>query len=248
MYTREQRQALAIWSTIIVFVLAFIVAYAALPAPESLDEETLCPRDLTPPLQTVILIDKTDPLTETHLVALAKIINSEKDRLPRHGHLQIVVLESELSMRFSLCRPGDGNDANVWKENPERLQQAFEKRFAKPLNELLAQLTLGSAAPHSPIMEAIETVAIGFAATVPTKRLIVVSDMLQNTGTISHYHQDQRAPGQKPSSIANLQGVAVEILYLQRDRRLQDQAHHEFWKAYFAASKAASLRWTPIPR
>ena len=75
------------------------------------------------------------------------------------------------------------------------------------------------------------------------RRLIVVSDMLQNTPEYSHYQNGADFSAWRNSAHGrefpqfSLLGVEVEILYLKRTddfaRAAQNRGHVRFWEDYF---------------
>src|SRR5690606_14736364 len=116
------------------------------------------------------------------------------------------------------------------------------------LDELLAAPDSAS----SPIYEAIQAVAVRSFGRPEydgvAKRLIVVSDLLQNVpGKDSHYREvrefDEFGSSAYFSQVrADLDDVRVHLYYMNRsDQSAQGAEHIRFWDDYFSAQGAAVM-------
>lgn len=213
---------------------------------ESIDKTDLCPIDRPYP-HTVLLVDKTDPFTPSQQRFLRNLTNKVKFDLERYEKLSIYVLDNENYLApapvFAMCNPGTGAGANELYQNPQRVQQRFDEFFGDPLDAVLEKLLEAAEAPHSPIMEMLREVSFvdDFNTETPERRLIVVSDMLQNMPAYSHYQDSIDYDGFAASAYADevaalLGGVTVTVVYLWRPgtRNLQGLGHIRFWDRYFA--------------
>lgn len=222
-----------------------------------LDPETLCPTD-RPVAHTIVLIDKTDPLSVGHQRVFETVINTLKTDLATHERLSIFVLTDEDYSSpvpvFSLCKPSDGEDANELYQNPSKLRARYQEHFGAPLDTVTAALVEGDERPYSPIMEMMQEIAVlpEFSPEATTaRRLILFSDMLQNVPAYTHYGggiPDFAAFEQSPYAnrvlatlsptreTALLRDVSVEIYYLIRPRTegRQVRGHILFWERFFA--------------
>ena len=121
--------------------------------------------------------------------------------------------------------PGDPDEASEWTENPRLIRRRLEERFERPLEELFAELLGREPASTSPLMESVQSVAVSVLgrheyAGLP-KRLILVSDLMQNTRNLSFFHQAVDYEGFAATAGADalrtdLRGTAVEVLFVQR--------------------------------
>ncbi len=152
---------------------------------------------------------------------------------------------------LSLCKPDDGSDANWLYENETLLRGVFEKRFAQPLTALVDRLLKPAQAPASPILETIRAVSLlpSFREAEERRKLIVVSDLLENTARYSHYtttpdYQDFRRSPYGASVLPSLHGVDVELVYLpnKRAHRRQGSAHLAFWQSYLTEAGARTVQ------
>lgn len=212
----------------------------------ALDETTLCPKDGVWTL-TVVLVDRTDPLTTMQGGALRKRLEEVKDSVAQYGALQIYSVEpiGEALLRpvVDICNPGRGADIDPAIGNPRLVEKRWQERFATPIEALLDDLMQIHEADSSPIMESIQSIAVstlsGNAVAEISKRLIIASDMLQHTAEYSQYggnlnFQEFRKSGYYRRVRADLRGVEVEIIYVRRNTRraVQGKAHIQFWRDY----------------
>lgn len=222
----------------------------------ALEETTLCPKDGAHTL-TVVLVDRTDPLTTIQQAALRQRLEEIKDGIAQYGALQIYSVEpiGETLLRpvVDLCNPGRGADIDPAIGNPRLVEQLWRERFATPVEALLDDLVKADEADSSPIMESIQSIAVSTlrskAVEEIPKRLIIASDMLQHTAENSQYaggldFQEFRKSAYYRRLQADLRGVEVEIIYIRRDTRraAQGKAHVQFWRDYIGDLGGALTR------
>ena len=244
----EDRLGIAL---IVLVVLAFVgggVGYFYLQKTwVALDEMTLCPKEGARAL-TVVLVDRTDPLTTVQREALRKRLEKVKDSVPRYGALKVYSVgpigETLLHPVVDLCNPGRGEDVDPAVGNPRLVERRWREKFSVPVDKLLDELVEKGEAETSPIMESIQSIAVSAfqekAATEIPRRLIIASDMLQHTKEYSQYTDDMDFETFRNTPYyrrlrADLRGVDVEIVYIWRDTRraAQGKAHILFWRDYF---------------
>jgi hypothetical protein len=212
---------------------------------DELDPATLCPAS-GPKGHAVLLVDQTDPLNFTQKQAfLEYLAEFGRGKIGEGELLSVFVLGQDFTGNarpiFEMCNPGKGEDKSVWTSNPERLRRQFEDKFLKPMAVLADRLQSATPSRDSPIMEMLQLVSInGFRAksVEGPRRLFVVSDMLQNTGSYSQYRGDADFPGfrdtvpfQKVKT--DLDNVEVELAYLLNSPQRQTRRHLKFWEDYF---------------
>ncbi len=212
----------------------------------ALDETTLCPKDGARTL-TVVLVDRTDPLTTIQGASLRQRLEEIKDGIAQYGALKIYsvepILETLLRPVVDLCNPGRSEDIDPKFGNPRLVEKRWRERFEKPIEKLLDDLIQAHEADSSPIMETVQSIAVstfrGNAVAEIPKRLIIASDMLQHTADYSQYsgsldfREFRKSPYYRRLQ-ADLRGVEVEIIYVRRDTRhaAQGKAHIQFWRDY----------------
>lgn len=211
-----------------------------------LDEETLCPKAAPSTRQTAVLLDVTDPLNEVQRAFVERWFEDLRARLALHDELSLYALrnpgEARLEPEIRLCNPGSGTDASWLWQNPERIQRRWSEDFHDPLSKLFQEALSAPPAPRSPIMEQIQAASVtAFDARAAERQLVIVSDMLQHSSTLSLYRggldfeRFQRSAGYERAR-CRLPGVKVRILYVQRESspfRSRPRPHVEFWQRYF---------------
>ena len=205
------------------------------------------------PLQShlAILIDSTDSLTSSQKSYALDRVASLANAVKQGAKVAVYVIKGEdeelIEPVFSRCSPRNPAHADPLIENLDRIQERFEQEFRKPLLAAVQQATSDAVASSSPILESIQAVSElrEFSTIVPERRLLIISDMLQNTRGCSHYqgddYQESIACTRYASTVvANLSMVEVEIICLRRiqARALQTPSHTDFWEEYFDASGA----------
>lgn len=209
----------------------------------------LCPVDGIQRVgHTVILIDQSDVIEQGYFAYLEELIQDIKFKLNRGEKLSIYTISDSVNRLptriFALCSPGGGDTVNPLISTPAKARQVFRQKFQQPLKAMVRQLDPAKNSSKSPIMEALTFLqgTIDFQLQAGPRRLIIFSDMLQNS-TYSHYRTDVsfrkfRNSKQSRALIADLTGVEVEIHYVLRTtrNRVQGVGHIDFWRQYFGQS------------
>ncbi|MXW00759.1 MAG: hypothetical protein F4X59_09995 [Holophagales bacterium] len=223
---------LAIGGGLAVTVLVLLVVAGRFtvfaPKPPDRDPETGCP-EAGPAALTAILIDVTDQIgaiSRADVLAHLDeyVAGSREDEMVLAYEAKPVGSEIGDPL-LSVCHPGDPDEASEWTENPRLIRRRLEERFEQPLDHLFAELLGRDAAPTSPLMESVQSVAVSVLGrheyTNLPKRLILVSDLMQNTRNLSFFRQavDYGAFAATAGGDAlrtDLRGTAVEVLFVQR--------------------------------
>jgi hypothetical protein len=216
------------------------------------DPITLCPVERQPTQVTVILLDVSDGFAEPQSLQLANYLTRVRDSVPRFGLVELYTLDaasgSIAKPGFHMCNPGDGTDMNVLYQNPGLARKAW-RSFSDSISQQLARRIAGAPSDQSPIFEAVQAAALRTFGKPEydnaPKRLIVVSDLLQNVpDRLSMYaglpsFQSFRDSPYFTSVRADLTDVSVTIYYLSRTPAyVQGGRHVDFWEAYFHAQGA----------
>lgn len=214
----------------------------------SLDKVTLCPE--RPASVTVLLVDVTDAMNLPQQQDFQNQLVQLKNSIPRYGQLSVVRVDATASdlLRPVIvrCNPGTAADTDELKGNPGKLQRQWSEGFDRPLAAAFRSITSASGAAQSPIMESIQSVALTELqrpgqADVP-KRLIVASDLLQNTHYINFYKPLPTRVDFTSSSAfrrvrTDLRGIDVELWQLERDDAgtTQPRALSDLWQGAIEA-------------
>lgn len=222
--------------------------------------EDLCPVD--GPIDssvgyTAILIDGTDSFSPIQHANLSRYLLALQEQVAKHEQVSIfaprvIVAEELLEPKLRLCNPGDGSDISGLTGNPRMAAVRYEREFRERISSTLDAVLNVTPADQSPIMSMVQAVTI---ATFPVandgkpKRLIIVSDMLENTANYSHYSDrvDFGAVKKQPwfQHLATpMAGVKVEILYVSRQgsEARQNRGHMLFWEQFFMHLGASVTR------
>lgn len=214
--------------------------------------------------QTVILVDQSEALTETHRrFALSYIRDYVADDATFAVRSRIALFafskltfepRTSPSLRpiSDLCRPP--SHGNELYENNRKITKDFHERFLVPVTAALEASLTTEVGERSPILETLQLISRSQEiADAGRKTLIVVSDMLQNTEGFSHYldprgYEDFVRSGFAADVKADFRGWNIIVIYLRRyrDRRLQQAAHIDFWQRYFHEAGGKIVRWAGV--
>jgi len=254
----QNRKTIALgWAMLLTGVLSvggLFAAPALFDGAARLDEASLCPVSRPPSVHVALLIDRTDPYDAIQRSQVSGTIDTLKRQLPVGGRLTVHVITADpaeaAAKALDLCNPGDGSVVDPLIGNPRRIQKRFEEGYAAPIEALLQSLMVAESAERSPIMEALATVAAFQDQTLP-RRIVVVSDLLQNSAAQSHY-RDRADPAAalvtEPGLLltdGRLQGVEISFVELPNARSTarQGPALAAFWRDL---SLAAGARVVPL--
>jgi hypothetical protein len=239
---------------LVIALLALIllaVFYYLSPRPPELDKASLCPVS-GPEGITVVLVDTSDDLPEPARREVAGILDDLITGLPPYHKLDIRVLDIA-GMRsrslFSKCNPGDGTGLSEWTSNPRIARMHWLEDFRKPAANAIDSSLASAKASSSPIMAAIQDIAIGqfsgAAAERAQKKLIVISDMLEFTREYSQYPRagdlSYQRFKQSPAYLkfrTDLHGAQVTIDYVQRIQpQIDAKRHIESWHEWVSDNR-----------
>lgn len=211
---------------------AVVILFFIRPPAIQRDEVTLCPV-AGPSAITAVLIDRTDSIGAISRTDLFTKVNDIIERTLEAEAVELYVVNAvetaPLSAVIKVCNPGKPAQDEAWDEgwatNPRIMRLRWTERFKKPLNRLLSDLLTMEEAESSPIMESVQSLSVTvFAgndkANLP-KRLIIASDLLQNSSAWSLYKQPsdfRRFAGSSgaKSVAGDLRDVSVQLLFIQR--------------------------------
>ncbi|MEM7766257.1 MAG: hypothetical protein AAF253_02070 [Pseudomonadota bacterium] len=250
---KRQRRMAFINFALVVAAIAIIgfTVYSLQPKPY--DPRTLCAISDALPPHTAIIIDKTDEYTPRQAELIADVIRAAGRDLAVGERLTLFELDAngvfDPRGEFSLCNPGRGSQVNPLFRNPKLIEERYAALFERPLEQELSDLVTPKEAPASPILEAIARLGQteAFSTGVPERRLILISDMLQNSREFSAYGGAGEMPTSMP--LANevservrarygsaLGGVNLEVRLIPRDRYVDIQRGglKAYWEDIFA--------------
>lgn len=215
----------------------------------ALDKATLCPTD-GPRAVTVVLVDASDDLPEPSKRQVQSIVADAADALLPYELLDIRVIDATRSSSrtiFARCNPGDGSGLSEWTSNPEMARRRWRDGFRQPTNDAIAQSMTSAKSSTSPIMASIQDVVLhrftGRQPNVASRRLIIVSDMIENNPDYSQYSGDLSFARYRKSAAyrklrTDLNQAEVSINLVQRISRkpADDLALIQFWREWISDS------------
>jgi hypothetical protein len=214
--------------------------------------------------QTVILVDQSEALTDTHrrfALSFIKDYVADDTRFSVRSRIALFTFsrlnfESRNSPSFrpgsDLCRPP--SHGNELYENNRKITKDFYQRFLVPVTTALEHSLTTEVGEESPILESLQLISRSQEIEDGgRKTLILVSDMLQHTSGFSHY-RDRRSydefvrSGFASDVKADFRDWSIIVIYLRRyrDRHLQQGAHVDFWQQYFHDSGGKITRWAGV--
>ncbi|MBB4570692.1 hypothetical protein [Rhizobium leucaenae] len=213
----------------------------------AVDQASLCPVD-GPKAETAILLDVTDPISDTTALDLRNQFQKIVADVPVGGAIDIYALtekEGELIQTFHGCNPGSGANVDEWTSNPRLAQARWEKGFAKPLADIAGKLSVGEAGKQSPIMAAIQKINLEVFASAASgipKHLYIASDMIEHTDAFSNYRDGasyqkfQQSPA-RDKFRTSLDGVMIKILAFQRpNMKFSMEELANFWAQWIKSN------------
>jgi hypothetical protein len=227
-----------------------------LARPKPVDVATGCATDqLLPKAHTVLVIDQTDRFTPAQITYAKTVLLYEYDRLHRYDLLTVrgVGDNADTPMRnFKLCRVQKRDEVYGIAVNEDQVAHRFETVAGKPMARYLDSLAHVGEAETSPLVETLSNISReeDFGPGVGARRLVIVSDMAQNSANFTQY-RDAGARVALPRDLGvfrpDLKGATVRVHYLLRPslRRLQGPAHQATWQDYFerAGARDVKLGW-----
>lgn len=216
------------------------------------DQQTLCPLDEQRAGTTVIIMDATDSISDAHKNKIERAYGELQKNLELYERVVFFTLRGGDYVApdpiIELCNPG--NRANPLYQNPGRIQRTFERKFHEPIGREIQASYHQEPQSQSPILEMIKGVSrhrVFIRAKGKKRRLIIISDMLQNTPAYSHYGSGMdfaswsATPEARPFADLDIADAEVEIWQLARaDSRFE---HQDFWNSYFRSLGVSSIMW-----
>jgi hypothetical protein len=210
--------------------------------PGKADPETLCPAE-GPRHITLVIVDKTDPLTPPEQARARQIVTAERSASEAGDRIAVKLIQegdgagrASLDTIVDLCNPG--SSANPLFHNIRRVAARYESAFLEPVDAALAAFEDAHSASASPIAGALELGMSELQAAAGTPiRLILISDLMENGPVVSAYRgglTDRTLRRLMSASAASLfTGADVHVVLLPRPR-------------YEAQQKAALKAWRQV--
>lgn len=225
----------------VLFSVLAISATVWLLRPADLDASTLCPTNRRLEGHTVVIVDRTDRWTPAMASALTQLIENAQRDTDRYEKFSIVSLDAAQSVHplFSVCNPGEPTFWSDLYRGRRYTTRDFEQRFVGAAERVIEEVREPAEAPTSPIVEYMRRWlgSDDFNANIRRRRLILVSDMRQNSALYSIY---SGAEGQLSEVVerqlgAAAQGVAFDVYFVAhgRDHNVSEDEVRAAWDRAF---------------
>lgn len=243
------------------FLAAGVLLYRFAPNdPDPVDVQTMCAG--APSSVTAVLLDVTDPLSESQQGRVRKELESVLNAVPPKGRVEVFLLaKGQVGVpKFTICNPGDGSERPAFFVTQSVAKALWRENFRDKVLAAAAEAQRAEGSDTSGVLEAIASVCSqafsGEGENPPKgKRLIVFSDMLQHTRGLNQYSRRQNVgfqtfrtwPYYEAVRPTNIGGVDVSVFYIRRPQNAQRQgaAHMAFWRALFE-ERCANATFTEI--
>ena len=219
---------------LLIVVIAGIVAFFFFETPK-LHGKTGCPIEKGHTTVTLsIVLDATENYGATQQRSIVNRLWDRVNSLEVYDRIKIYTVESTAQPPiFHLCKPG-----KELQDSPaHRLLK--DVRFKKYLNDALEKLQ--GTRDESPIIASLGWVAADRERDDSSQHILLVSDLIENSGGFSQYKQDWQAVYQANRKRIHdqcpmLEGVQIDILLPARpDQSTQDNALVSWWDEYLGA-------------
>jgi hypothetical protein len=246
-----------IWGGLIVLLVALVGTAVwtmrDIQRADAIDEATLCP--VTGATGTLaVLLDLTDPISRTQVIALRAFLDERVAESPRGTLISVGIVNDQpedWGAAIALCRPMAGDEAGELMRNPGQVDQRYREAFLAPLQAQIEAMLAVQTAAASPIMEALQALiassaAMSVASAAP-REIVLVSDLLQHSDVLSFYRGhdwDSFRAGPHYGRLArNLDGATVTIVKVPRvEPRIDIAAVDDFWVRYLESQGTERVR------
>lgn len=197
-----------------------------------------------PTEQLLVLVDVTDPIGKITQTDLLNHLGEIASGLGKGGRFELRVLEpgtDRTRTLFSACNPGNGSDLDHWTGNPDMAKRRWSESFDAPLKAATEAALSGQESETSPLMAAIQQISVDRLGTSAlrnlTNRLVIVSDMLENTEYFSMYRSGADFAAYEESDASrrfgtDLANTSVELWFIRRQTKIPSASVAEFWLAW----------------
>lgn len=221
--------------------------------PAELDAATLCPTNRPLEGHTVVIVDRTDRWTQAMGSALTQLVENAQRDTDKYEKFSIVSLDADQSVHplFSICNPGEPTFWSDLYRGRRYTTRDFEERFVGAGERIVEQVREPSEARTSPIVEYVHRWlgSDDFNASVRHRRLILVSDMRQNSPLYSIYSgaEDQLGDVVERQFGPAAEGVAFDVYFVAhgRDHNVTEDEVRTAWDHAFGRI-GADYSWRQI--
>ena len=253
--TKDKQLARYLWALIIATIIlatSFFV-YTSLTYVEV--DKNFCPTKNSYG-NSVILFDNSDKNNEITVDDIKNVLENVKESLNKYERLVIFSLNDDprnkIEPIFEICNPGNVDNLRFDQKtgltaNPAMIEKKYNELFNKKVSKIISDMFNTKPSNTSPIFEMIQMVNVKVFKHAELKsgysnRLIIISDLIQNTSKYSQYYESlafnsfkEKKKNYLNSIWTNLDEVIVNLNYINREKNknIQTNKHINFWENYF---------------
>lgn len=222
--------------------------------PAELDPNTLCPTSRPIAGHTVVILDRTDRWNPAIGDTLTQLVENAQRDTRQYQKFSIVSLDAAGSTHplFSVCNPGAPTFLSDLYRGRRYTERDFDEKFVGAADRVVEEVRAPAEANTSPIVEYVHR-WLGtddFNQSVPNRRLILVSDMRQNSPQYSIYRSSN---GAELADIVQSQfgesarGVTFDVYFVAhgRDHNVSENDVRAAWDQAFR-EVGAIYNWRQI--
>ncbi len=221
--------------------------------PAELDAATLCPTYRPLAGHTVVIVDRTDRWTQAMGSALTQLVENAQRDTDQYEKFSIVSLDAQQSVHplFSVCNPGEPTFWSDLYRGRRYTSRDFEQRFVGAAERIVEEVREPAEASASPIVEYVHRWlgSDDFNPNVQHRRLILVSDMRQNSPLYSIYAgaEDRLGEVVERQFGPAAEGVAFDVYFVAhgRDHNVTEDEVRAAWDNAFGRI-GADYSWRQI--
>jgi hypothetical protein len=183
-----------------------------------------------------VLIDATEPISAAQLEKASSYVQEQVENLGAYDRVRIFAMSEtsgvSLKPSFDFCKPDpDSFDAPTKKRFESlRFKHLIEREIRK--NEGVQTI--------SPIIRSVGSVASQFKSQKGTKEVIIISDLIENSETLSMYERNWMKLSESDrvnKSRPMLDDIEIQILWLMRPTEDRQTVEiREWWAKYLQKS------------
>lgn len=211
--------------------------------------------------EVVIVLDQSEALSTSHSEQIIQIVDEyivNNEMVPVGGRVSFYRFGKDdfksngdgqtIKPEISLCKPA--SEGNALYQNNRKINKKFQSTFFDPIKNVISNSVGVAYGERSPILEMMKYITSLPAFSddkVKSKKLVLISDLLQHSESVSSYKKKIKVPDYL---LSNMGGWDLNVLQLQRygrDRSLQAESENNLWKSYFANNNVKSLSLQLIP-
>ncbi len=245
---KRANRSYGIGTGIVLGVIAVLSVTVWAFRPPTLDAETLCPTDRPVAGHTLVIVDRTDRWNPGVGGVLTELLEDARNETRALQKFSIVSLDASQTTRplFSVCNPGKPTMLTDLYRGRRYTERDFDQRFLGAAEDMITQVSQPGEAQASPIVETVRRALrrADFDPSIPERRLILISDMRQNSDQLNIYSNRDRSAALSSLVQRELgegaQNVAFDVYFVAHghDYNVSEADIRDAWASAFQTINA----------